>query len=288
MSPHPKPLRHPVSGVRQVVKFTWNHPANRGHRLEQLGRAARFQIVDRAFHRERVVRLGDRSLVYARHGTNSAKVVYANVPEWPEMQVWRSRLGAGDLFVDVGANVGLYTVLASDLGAEVIAIEPDPAALLQLRRNVDLNDLSLSVQIFEGVLSDRAGVTSVTTGLGLQNHLLGEDLSDEGRMVEATTLDATLGDRFAAGVKVDVEGAEHLVLSGCRRALEEHRIALLQLEWNSLSEEHFQIPRAETAELLESFGYQLARPTDRGELEPVTDPACGRDVFAYPASSDHG
>jgi len=96
------------------------------------------------------------------------------------------------------------------------------------------------------------------------------------------TLDELIGDRFVAGVKIDVEGAESLVLGGASRALADRRIRLLQLEWNDCSLALLGEYRTTVAEALSSFGYQLYRPTDDGGLVAVGTPGFGPDVFAMP------
>ena len=58
--------------------------------------------------------------------------VYGNPPNYPEMVTWRQVLRPADLFVDVGANIGSYSIWAGEMGANVIALEPadDTFALL--------------------------------------------------------------------------------------------------------------------------------------------------------------
>ena len=86
-------------------------------------RAIQFQISGRLLHRRTVARLGEHSSLWVDlHRTGASKVVYGNPPDYPEMLVWQQALQSGDLFVDVGANVGSYTIWAADLGAEVIAL----------------------------------------------------------------------------------------------------------------------------------------------------------------------
>ena len=74
------------------------------------------------------------------------------------MQVWMRHLRYGDIFVDVGASVGLYTILAAELGCEVISVEPLARNLRQLSANLSLN--GYSSEIIASALSDAMGEES--------------------------------------------------------------------------------------------------------------------------------
>ena len=176
-------------------------------------------------------------------------VYYFGVWE-PELTAWISRrLKPGDTFVDVGANVGYFTLLASTLvGASgaVVAVEPSPTLFFRLGENLGRNragnvrtvNLAASgaptrVTIFRGPAS-HTGLTTILPQPGL---------AVEGE-VEARPLDALLRPdevRHARLVKIDVEGAEDGVVKGMEALLaggrpdlevivEIHPVALAQLD----------------------------------------------------------
>jgi FkbM family methyltransferase len=264
-----------VADARRVAKFVWSHPANEHKKSRALLRAARFQMRGRILGRRTLARLGDRSYIWAYlHRTGASKVVYGNPPDYPEMLVWRRVLRRGHLFVDVGANVGSYTIWAADLGAEVIALEPAEDTFALLMDNIGLN--GYQVDAIQAAAGAACGTARFTNGRDSVNHLdpLG---SVQTRVV---TIDSLIGDRSVEGMKVDVEGFEIDVLRGSERALSEHRIGLIQLEWNSASLEAAGIDRQPVADLLASHGYTLFRPDDSGDLIPLRDTSFGPDVFA--------
>lgn len=208
----------------------------------------------------------------------ASKVVYANPPDHPEMLVWRQLLRRGDLFVDVGANIGSYSIWAGELGAEVVALEPASDTFALLEENIALNGYRiLAVRAAAG--PTRATVR-VTSGRDTVNRIspAGEAEAD------MVTLDSMVGERVVAGLKIDVEGFEIEVLRGCERALSERRIRLIQLEWNAASADAVGTDRRPLADLLARHGYRLCRPRSDGVLEPLTDVGFGADVFAVPAS----
>ena len=269
--------------VGTVVTFTWRHPANRGHRLRSTLSAVRFQIGGRVFGRRARARVGERSVIEAdAHIYHAARAKYANPPDWNEMHAWKRALGPGALFVDVGANVGVYTLWAIEAGAEVIAVEPNPAARERLSSNLGLN--GYSAEIVPAALAESEGTMRLTTELDNQNHLiLSGDSNGTGSVeVPVLTLDGLVGDRTVDGLKVDVEGAELLVLKGAQRLLGEQRIRLIQLEWNESSEILLGEDRSPIVDLLDSHGYEFLRPDETGNLRPLADLGYGEDVFARP------
>lgn len=245
-----------------VSRWILSHPANRGRRVRRYCRAVGFQLLARLVPAAEIrVRIGAHShIAVRRHDISAMKCLYANPPD-PEMQLWAQWLRPGDLFVDVGANSGAYTLWAADRGASVIAVEPDSQARQRLLANVTRN--GYVVQVVPSAVGDRTSRARFSVGQGPMNHLL-PAADENGAGVEAdvdmVTLDEVIGDRVVAGVKIDVEGAERLVLLGAGRALREHRIGLLQLEWNRSSVALLGETREPVRALLESFGYRAFRP----------------------------
>jgi len=277
----------PLERAGAVIGFTWRHPANREHRLRRTLSAVRFQFLGRVFGRRARAAVGARSVIEAdAHVYHSARAMYANPVDWNEMLAWRRALEPGSLFVDVGANVGLYTIWCIEAGAEVIALEPSRIARERLVSNLRLN--GYSAELVPAALGESEGTLRLTTELDNQNHLV---LSPDSEQVESEevpvlTLDGLIGERTIDGLKVDVEGAEILVLRGAQRLLAERRIRLIQLEWNESSLMLLEQSRMPIAELLSSYGYELFRADETGHLVPLTDFGYGADIFAKPGTGE--
>ncbi len=281
MTPTLRRFRIRPGVITNVITSTTRHPGNKGHRVKALTRLVRCEIKARVTNRPVITPIGDHSSIYAYlHRGGSWRAVKANPPDFAEMNVWRSRISEDDLFVDVGAHVGIYSLWALDLGAQVLAVEPDPENVLQLRANLLLNDYS--AEVFAGALGKEGGTMRLAGPDLLRRHLTTDG---EGVEVEVKTLDELLGDRRAAGVKIDVEGAERLVLEGASRALVDLRVDLLQIEWNHCSLDLLGEDRRPVAELLRKCGYELCRPDASGALVPEEDLSATlltRDMFARP------
>lgn len=156
--------------------------------------------------------------------------------EEPVMRVIRELLQPGDTFVDVGANFGLHTMLgASCVGpsGRVIAIEPVPANLRLLERNLALNGLSSRVSVLAKAASDvadgRVTVHGVQEGLSVAASMRPGEAQGGDVVVDTTTLDHCLAESAPPVrlIKIDVEGAEHSVIRGATQTLSRLRPALL-------------------------------------------------------------
>lgn len=279
MSPSRRVRFRPSAALSRVQRVA-DHPANRGHGVGAVVHYLSCEVRARVTGRPVVVKLGDRSTVLAYlHRGGSWRAVIGNPPDAPEMRAWRRILRPGELFVDVGAHVGLYSLWALDAAATVIAIEPNPDAVGQLRANVARNDYT--AEVIEAAVGAEPGRMAMAGADLLRQHLvLDAAPAGEGPTVEVQVLDAVIGDRTVRGLKIDVEGAERLVLEGASRLLADGRVDVLQLEWNDCSLDLLGEDRGPLARMLEDLGFVLARPDDHGILHADPHPDFGADVFA--------
>ncbi|MFD8967702.1 FkbM family methyltransferase [Streptomyces sp. NPDC059568] len=151
----------------------------------------------------------------------------------PHMTRWlRGRLGPRDTFVDVGANIGYYSVLASQLvgdGGRVVAIEASPVFLQRLSQNVRLNELG-NVRAVNGAVSDgRKTLTFVlasSANMGANSIVPYDGPAESTFEIEARPLGEILDPveiSTARVIKIDVEGAEGSVVRGMKPMLDKLR-----------------------------------------------------------------
>lgn len=182
--------------------------------------------------------------------------------EAPVLADLQARLEPADVFLDVGANVGVYTCLAaSELDTEPIAVEPVPRNVEALRANLAANDLSATVH--ECALADRAGETAFDLSTAEEGETRGSIASDGAG--PRITVDLERGDDLLAGgpdptaVKIDVEGGELAALDGLREVLGAARLVYCEV--------HPELLDGDPAALedgLADAGFALRRVTDRG------------------------
>ena len=159
-----------------------------------------------------------------------------------------SVLGPGRVFVDIGANHGYFSVLAAALvgeGGRVVAFEPNPKIFRQLRTHIGLNGFGDRVTLLPSALADTPGearlfLSQDVTNSGLSSltpaseHLVSGDLSEARTVsVPVDTFDrwfASSGLSRVDLMKIDVEGAEGLVLRGMSAALRADAIGAIICE----------------------------------------------------------
>ncbi len=177
-------------------------------------------------------------------------------------------LRPGDVFLDIGANVGLYTIAAARIVGEsghVHAFEPCSQTFSRLEDNVKLNGLravschrvALSHENAEAKLSIAAGGFDAWNSLG--KPYMGEEGGQE--TVRTVTLDSFAKERGLSGkialIKIDVEGWEQQVLNGAGDLLSTHDAPAMVVEF---TEQAAQLADSSCAALyatLERLGYRM-------------------------------
>ena len=194
----------------------------------------------------------------------------------PELRALDRFLRPGDVFVDVGANIGLYTLKGARLvgpSGRVVAVEPGSAVGGLLADNIALNGYR-HVAIVAKALADEAGWATlhhVPLGDDPQAFSLltgGADL--DGEKVETTTLDRLVADQSLPRVdciKIDVEGAEHMVLSGGRETIERWHPTVI-FEVNCPTGIGSGVPTDAPWNFLAERGYRFSRLVE-GEVRAV-------------------
>ena len=183
---------------------------------------------------------------------------FASLVQFDEMWEREVRETVGDLegrlFMDIGANIGFYSVLAARNRNYVVAVEPDKKAYLALQDNIDANGLSARIEAHNvAAWSDNAQVLFKPG----KHHDTGS-VSDTGVPVRAVSVDTLLDGRVPSMIKIDAEGAEPEILRGMPDTLDARpRIVFEALSQKRLDEcrallQGFRITRLDRANYLAS------------------------------------
>ncbi len=189
--------------------------------------------------------------------------IYLHIFEPYESALARSYLRPGMTFVDAGANIGYYTLMASSIigdAGHVYAFEPSPYAVGKLKETVRENDIG-NVTITEAALGDAKGEAAIYLSKSRANHTPTMIENDGGRphMIRVEMLDEFLEKHSISRVdllKIDVEGFEPNIIRGAQRALTAGKVAVILCEFN----EHWLLRNHSSSvhlmELLASFGFR--------------------------------
>jgi FkbM family methyltransferase len=187
----------------------------------------------------------------------------------PDTIAWLNKMKPGEIFFDVGANMGQYALIAAKKGLIVHAFEPESQNFALLCRNIGINNLGDSVTAWPLALSDSSGfdffyVQSLQVGGSCSSYAeeVNFHLQPKKYAVRqgcaAITMDA-FTDRygFPTHVKIDVDGLEHKVIAGMGATLCKASSVLIELNRNipqhmdlyEIMEDHGLFPDEETAEI---------------------------------------
>jgi FkbM family methyltransferase len=161
----------------------------------------------------------------------------------------------GDVAVDIGAHVGLHTLVLADAvgpAGRVVAFEPNPPTVARLRRNVELNDFEGRVEIHAVAASSASGMAELSLSDDAHNSggasLAGQRVPTRSVAVPRAPLDDVVSADLAARVavvKVDVEGHEADAFAGAARVLSSSPAVV------------FECNTAAAVEHLDRLGYRL-------------------------------
>jgi FkbM family methyltransferase len=154
-----------------------------------------------------------------------------------------------ETFIDIGANVGHYTLKAATLygnSIKVVSIEAHPENYRTLRRNIECNQFNNIVYVINKAVSDKKASVTLYERITHNNHLSTDDYtllekenSKSSIQVESDTIDNILKEnniKKADVLKMDIEGAEVLALKGATETLKKLRKIIVEIHGNTIEE----------------------------------------------------
>jgi FkbM family methyltransferase len=261
-------------------RIAWliSHPVYRREPLRVWSRVARWEWVRK---RGSPIILGlDDMRIKARPHDGIGRLLCYFGREADEMFDFMDKfLKPGMVVVDVGANIGTLTVYAARIVGSlgmVFACEADPNTVALLHENIALNGLN-NVTVYQSCVCDQSGTMEFNVNVdsakssivqtGISKLLVRAD-----RLVDLVTPSNTVIDLL----KIDVEGADHLVLLGAREIFAERPPTAVAIEVISNRQEIFQF--------LSSYGYELFA-YESGKLIPLQPQRDILNVYALQRSA---
>lgn len=194
--------------------------------------------------------------------------IFGGLDYEPEVRWALSRVCQGDLVIDVGANLGAWSLpLAQKVGesGKVLSFEMNPVVAGELQRNTELNEFT-QVEVITAGAWDGPGELEIEIDKENMASLVREPQKRGGQRIRVslTSIDAEvgkLGDCRVSLIKIDAEGAEPQVLIGASRTIEKDR-PILVVERND-----------DAKEVLRNMGYGIY-VLQEGALVPASDQEC--------------
>ena len=244
-------------GIINNLGFILSHPLNKTKRLNSIYRYLKWQIGSRLAPGSIVFQWVNGTKFFVNPGDMGLTGnIYTGLHEFEDMSLLLDFLREGDLFIDVGSNVGSYTILACGAKkARGFAFEPVPNTYKKLQENIRLNHIENIVHTFNIGLGANVGELSFTSSMDCMNHALSDgEVDSEAIIVTVSTLDLILKDESPILIKIDVEGFETCVLQGSENTLSKPslKVVIMELKGNG---NRYKYDENKILELMKSKGF---------------------------------
>jgi FkbM family methyltransferase len=240
-----------------TLSYIAKHPGNRHQRARSLVNYFKWQVGSRLLPGQVIFPwVNGARIIVQRGDTGVTGNLYCGLHDFADMGYLLHVLSPADLFVDVGANLGSYTVLAcAAKGARGYCFEPIPSTFARLADNLRLNNLCNRVEARNLGLSDKQGQLFFTASEDTTNHVAAAaDNAANTVRVDVLPLDVALNGECPSVIKIDVEGFEYSVLAGARATLANDALHSVILELNG-SGRRYAVEDRQIAEVMFSFGF---------------------------------
>ncbi len=262
------------------IKRTYSHPLNRKRKLISILNYFKLGLYMRINKNKMFVHpyIHDTKLLVGKKSTSSIMQYFNSLNDFEEMGLLLHFLTKDDIFVDVGANVGVYSILASGVaGAKSIAIEPSDETIEMLKQNIAINNLENSITHVKCVIGSHSGKISFTKGLDAINRVTREDdVKQDIELQNEEPLDNLLKSNIPSFIKIDVEGFELNVLKGAQNILKRPELKILLIETNGLSSK-YQLNEEEIFTILHKHGFTPYRYSPFERELSICNKDCKRD-----------
>jgi FkbM family methyltransferase len=228
----------------QIKNFIDNHPLAGKHKLKAYIKFILWQVCQFLFPKEKIIPfIGNTKLAVTKGMTGATGNIYTGLHEFIDMAFLLHYLEKEDLFYDIGANVGSYTILASGYkNVKSVCFEPVPSTYTSLKRNIRINNLDTKVVALNIGVGSKKGVLHFTEDFDTVNHVVfTPENENTHHLVEVNIedLDTITGIYGIPNlIKIDVEGFETEVLNGMCNVLKSDNLKAIIIELNGSGERY--------------------------------------------------
>lgn len=221
-----------LPSLLKTLRLIYSHPLSSQNLTSAIKNWLKWQVGVRILRMPVVIPfIGDAKLIAELGMTGATGNIYTGLHEFWDMSFCLHILRKGDLFIDVGANIGSYTILASKVvGAKSISIEPIPKTFRHLQQNVNINEINSLVDCLCCAIGKENGSVKISSDKDTMNKVIYGEYLGESLEVPVKALDDLLNSLNPTVIKIDVEGFEEEVIQGALSILESTSLLALLLE----------------------------------------------------------
>jgi FkbM family methyltransferase len=227
--------------IARDLKQVYSHPYNKQHKVFALWRYIKYLMLKaKGTAKIQLHVWGNRNLFWYKDSKQGTWLLFNYIIDWEEYKLIEHIAKPDSTIVDVGANVGYYTLWASRFNdkGKVYSFEPNDINFQRLSENVNSNPSVKHVVPVKNAVSNKCGTVSMTNELDTLNHIVDDgSITGNGTVeVVCVTLDHFADTNHIEQIdylKIDVEGFEFEVLSGAQKMLAANRIGIIQVEINN-------------------------------------------------------
>jgi FkbM family methyltransferase len=220
-----------------TVLHIWRHPMSNGRRIRVFNTFLRWEFMRRRGAHDAASDLSVGASILCPPWLGDSRYYIAlGYHDYSEFSFMLALLREDDLFVDIGAFLGAYSIIAANRGATVHAFEPSSKNRKPLTRAIEMNGYMDRVTIHSTAVANHHGEAFFSNSWGSGNRLLDESGHDDTarQVVQVRRLDdisSPFEVRELAVLKIDAEGFDIDVLKGGRSFLERHNPVLIVEFW---------------------------------------------------------
>ncbi len=230
------------------------HPVTKNHRFKALFRYVVFNLKNRYTTNIKYKWVDGLRFFASKGDGGMVGNIYFGLYEFYESMFLIHFLREEDTFLDVGANIGHYALLASGISkCNTIAIEPVPSTFKRLNKQIELNKLGAKIKTMNIGVADKLDYLFFSTDKSTMNKVV-ENTYKGAVKVEVKTIDSLDNSDAFKLLKIDVEGFEKFVLSGSSSTLKSDNLKAVIIEIN-FSNQFYGVENVEILDILLSYDF---------------------------------
>ncbi|MBD2292363.1 FkbM family methyltransferase [Anabaena sphaerica FACHB-251] len=259
----------------ETIKYIWTHPNCKNTKIQSILKFVSWQLYKRLTQKYIDIQLVNNIKIRCHTDSRSAAAaLYCGLYDYHDMNFLLRYLRAEDSFLDIGANIGIYTLLAASIikNGTIYSFEALPKNYTRLEENIRINQLD-QVKTYSLAISNLIGNIALNLAEGDSMPFISTQSHEKTLTVKTDTLNNILNNESLSKLtlaKIDIEGAELLALKGATSLLKKQLPHVWIMEINN-AVSNFDYNKEDLVNFLQDYGYGLFQyNADNNQIIPIT------------------